>query len=272
MYDHLVLNIDNLLCFGPKFENELVKELKSIDLLCDLEQDCPEQCDCKKRPADKTLIVNCSFSRLQIIPKLPSIPIHPISLEHVELFIHDNNLTELHSLNYIGFNNITVIMASNNKIRSIGSKIIPDSLKILDLKNNSLQFLDDVVIERFKRINKLYLSKNPWICNCNAITLLNFFNVFRHLIMDAENMTCEDGREFRILKLEDLCFQFIHFIVVLLIVITTISLCYLIYLKFQKQIKMWLYYHNCCLWWVSEEELDKDKDYDAFIVFSHFDD
>ena len=263
---------NNLTCFGQKKNTGLVKVIKIIHLVCDFEQDCPEQCVCKIRPAYKTLIINCSFQLLNEIPMLTSIPIGPIYLEYVELIIDNNNLTELKSANYSGFNNITMIMASNNQIHSIGLKHIPDKLKVLDVTNNSLQFLDDVVIKRFENVSKLYLSGNPWRCDCDAVKLLHFFHLFRHLIIDSKDMTCEDGQEFKSLNPEDLCFQYIYLTVLLLIVILFICSSYIIFITFKKQIKVWLYYHNCCLWWVTEEKLDEDKDYDAFIVFSHFDD
>lgn len=98
----------------------MVIELKVIDMICELEFFFPQQCDYKIRPTVKILIVNCSFHRLQKIPKLSPIPIQSIHLEHVELFINKNNLTELPTANYTLFNNITIILASNNQIHSIG--------------------------------------------------------------------------------------------------------------------------------------------------------
>ena len=263
---------NNLTCFGPKENTGLFRVIKIIDLLCDFEQDCPEACDCKIRPGNKTMTINCSNQALHGVPMLPSISYPHIYIENVELIIDNNYLTELPSANYSGFNKITMIRASNNQIHSIGIKHLPDKLNTLDIRNNSLQFLDDDVIDRFERFSKLYLSGNPWRCNCAAVKLLKIFNLFRHLSVDAADMICVDGRGFRCLRPEDLCFQYIYLIVILLSLISLIGSCYIIFLTFKKQIKLWLYYHNCCLWWVTEEELDKDKDYDAFIVFSHFDD
>ena len=88
----------------------------------------------------------------------------------------------------------------------------------------------------------------------------------------ADHMICADKRSFKFLEPKDLCVQMIEVFVLVLMGTSILGLLSLICVIFKKQIKIWLYAHNCCLWWVTEEEADKDMMYDAFFVFSHFDD
>ena len=246
-YKAVDFNVNNLRCNEPKhLYYRLVSSLSTSELVCNITKDCPKGCLCSQRPSDSTLIFKCF--NLDEIPTLPK---------------------------YANLNlNSTELYAANNSIKSIEVWNMPDDIKLLDLRNNSLYFIDDNVIERFKTIDQLFLSGNRWICDCNAEKFMTFFNSFRSKIMDGDTMLCTDGRLFKELNPKDLCSKFptTELLVVLLLFTLLFALFLIFYLIFKKEIKMWLYAHNCCLWWVSEAEADKDKIYDAFFIFSHFDD
>lgn len=95
-------------------------------------------------------------------------------------------------------------------------------------------------------------------------------------VHNPENFKCVDT-DLPILNLtiEDLCPS--QRILIIYIAVTLMMLCLMstifivLFYRYNVEIKVWLYAHHMFLWFITEEELDKDKIYDAFISYSHKD-
>lgn len=89
------------------------------------------------------------------------------------------------------------------------------------------------------------------------------------------NVTCsKDNRPLSHLSISDLCpaskILIASCISIAAFGILVGSLAFFYY-RYQREVKVWLYSHQFCLWFVTEQELDKDKLYDAFVSYSHKD-
>lgn len=127
-------------------------------------------------------------------------------------------------------------------------------------------------------ITRLTLHDNPWQCDCEAKELLNF------IIQRTEHVTIPNlsqvicyGKNMSLLDIKplDLCLFDTTVIISCSLTISLLGLIIgtfgLFYYKYQRQIKVWLFARQWCLWFVTEEELDKEKLYDAFVSYSHKD-
>ena len=139
IYNFFTLNANELKCHKPNhLSGRLLRKTSITELICNIEHDCPEKCKCKQRSVDDTLIIECSSTQLQELPTLPQF--EELNLTRVELY------------------------AADNKINSIQLNNIPDDLKLLDLRNNSLRKLSNIILKRFETIDELHLSGNLWTC------------------------------------------------------------------------------------------------------------
>lgn len=276
----VTIKADNLTCKSPSDLNEfLVKDVKLKMLTCGLQQleknaTCPLNCVCLIRPWDKAFIVDCNSGNLTTAPELIS-PKSSI-FNHTEVYLGNNNITSGPIAN-MGYENVTVLDLSSNNIGKF--QWVPPKLKSLILEHNNLTFLNYEVLEMLNRsmLKYIALGGNPWDCDCRTANFSEF--LVTHLPqqqIDVKNIKCRHTGELLVqLDMNELCENYRLLAVTLSVSVALLALLVaavtIFYYRYELEIKVWLYVHNMLLWWVSEEEIDKDKLYDAFISYSHQD-
>ncbi|XP_053699238.1 uncharacterized protein LOC128746215 [Sabethes cyaneus] len=283
VYRRIQFYADRLRCAEPKeHQGQLVEELHIKDLLCPLDQPgteikhCPANCSCFVRPVDRGVIVNCTGQGLLEVPALPQPTL--FGFNFLELHIENNNITRLPTGNLTGYSKVAELYAHNNAISQLEPENLPSSLRVLDVTKNKLTMINQTVVQMLnasKQLESLQLSDNKWHCDCASSQFLNFVQQNHRRIVDIGKVTCEDGKEFDSITVNDLCRENTTVIITVSVILSIlgllIGLLTVLYFTYQMEIKVWLFTHNLCMWWVSEEELDKDKLYDAFISYSHKD-
>ncbi|CAD7090423.1 unnamed protein product [Hermetia illucens] len=250
-----------------------ITSLNYKELVCQ-HKPCPKMCICWVR-YDQTFIVYCSSSNLTKVPSLQDVP--KLKTKSIVLHIANNNITTLPDNHFPGYSLVSELYASNNSISQFTGPNIPTNLQVLDLSNNILTGINTSVLERIKQTNQtshLYLGHNPWQCDCSALSLLSFIRANLERIHDLNFIECTTGAKFLALFPKDLCkesivYEILAYIAAALGVVFAI-LVGLMY-RFRTEIKVWLFAHNMCLYFVTKQNTDEDKKYDAFISYSHKD-
>lgn len=295
----LLLNKNSLTSLNPTtFEN--VRSLNFIDMrgtqfygvklkmpfealvcinedICQYKSDhweCDPHCICWVQRQTWQLIVDCRGAALESLPPLPQ-----TKLVQTMLKLKNNSISELPDASQvIGFANVSLLNLAENQLSSLdAARQLPGNLSLLDVRFNQINVFDQNFINFMQEENNtmnVKLSGNPMSCDCNALPLLGFVRAQPQRVPDIGDIYCPSwpNKPFQQLEVWELCPSYVLLIGCiiggLVIVACLISVVYLIY---QQELKIWLYNHNLCLWCVSEEELDKDKTYDAFISYSHKD-
>ncbi|EZA52048.1 hypothetical protein DMN91_009805 [Ooceraea biroi] len=278
-YFHIIPR--NLTCQGPPWlKNMRVTDLRSRTLTCKIDEGpniaCPENCDCFFRPVDQTFIFDFTHRELTQVPSDIKKPGYPWNLE---LNFNGNRLRRMPDLKRLGLERVKKLGLSHNNISEIFLDALSSTIEVLELHNNNMSRIHSDVLEFLKtctNLTRLTLHDNPWECDCAAKDFLGYIQTKYMTIPDLFKVTCR-GENNSISKMtpSDFCPFDTAAVIGISVAIALMGLFVgtsgLLYYKYQRQIKVWLFAHQWCLWFVTEEELDKEKLYDAFVSYSHKD-
>ena len=275
---------DSLKCDTPvQLKDTLVKQVKPRELTCLIDESesgqkyCPSKCECWKRPADRMVSIDCSGRSLDRVPQLFNLSTYEFRyLESIELNISNNNITELPKIGQtVGYDYVSEIHAQNNDIKSLLAENLSPKLKVLDLTGNQIEIADENVIRRLNSsmLQKFMLADNPIDCSCQNFDFITFL---QSILSKTGPITCKNSTEaIEKLSRTKVCDDSNPFVIILSITFAilgfVVAIMSILFYKYNMEIKVWLFSHNLLLWLITEEELDKDKIYDAFISYSHKD-
>ncbi|XP_001492748.1 leucine-rich repeat-containing protein 52 [Equus asinus] len=109
-----------------------------------------------------------------------------------------NNLTLISPYSFSVLSNLVQLNISNNPhLLSLNKYTFANtsSLRYLDLRNTGLQTLDHAAFHNILTLHTVYLSGNPWKCNCSFLDFTIFLIVSDLDHPDDANATCVEPTE-----------------------------------------------------------------------------
>lgn len=277
--DFLSKDVDWICATPAPLARKPLKKLQRNQLCAWAPTFCPEGCECGyDTPA---LVVNCTKARLEGITQLPYAA--QFALNSSELYIEHNNFYELPANITLGYAEVTHIYAAHNRLVVLQPTHLPPNLTTLDVRDNQLERLTFDFLRAYLNesatLQALYLSDNPWLCDCESEELLRAVSLQRARIPDVSSLMCANFANVTLLsaRFEDICktpFLYANVFVPLIGVFTTsvLMLAFVaLFYKYKLAVKIWFFGHNMFLCCINEHELDKHKTFDAFISYAHQD-
>ena len=260
-----------------------------LSFVCPCDEDY-YPCQCRKRPFDRQMLLECQNQNLRTLPK----KIAHLPHDWMWQLNFSWNRFELEQLmEQIPPESVAILDLSCNNLNSSifnfswwssslsSSEFHFPRLTHMDLSHNRLSSMPRKfigVLNRTRDNLKFTLGNNPWNCvDCENVGLLDLVTGLQEKISDWHQITCANGIHLTRLGHNNFCPSFetlyvsITFIVAGLLTLMTII--FIVCLAKNKTIRVWLYNHDICLPCVAQKEGDDydELPYDAFVSYSHKD-
>ncbi|KAG8198007.1 hypothetical protein JTE90_001847 [Oedothorax gibbosus] len=200
-----------------------------------------------------------------------------------------NSLSDINDLNQENWENLTELYLDQNQIQNLYNWQLPVNLKNLSLTGNNISYVPHSFMNSISNHKKLQISmgSNPLNCNCSANELKKWLAEQSHIITDVKEITCANhvsinGTLVRsiILTTPDniLCpgddspykLHLIFVTVTCVILACLLVLVSALYYRNKQTVIAYVYIHMHQVFtcFFSEEDLDEDKMFDAFLSYS----
>ncbi|GFT68417.1 protein toll [Nephila pilipes] len=252
---------------------------------------CPSECrcDCTQRGHQHFVSVDCSSRGLEHLPTL--FQIANASSATVENSTTMEIYLPRQMKESVIFSEISPFVIedmiggldlSNNSLQTLEKGRFPDGLKDLRLSDNRLRQPPTALLYSLSDLSTVTLANNPWTCDCGTLGFKKWILSKSDIVIDANRTRCGPGdpespnledRVIWSLTDLDLCPADIGFYISLafgiLCFCLAIAAAKIAWTRYEMNIKVWLYSHGVT--WVKERDIDRDKQFDAFLSFSHKD-
>eukprot|EP00092_Neocalanus_flemingeri_P030633 GFUD01033261.1.p1 GENE.GFUD01033261.1~~GFUD01033261.1.p1 ORF type:complete len:1088 (+),score=206.14 GFUD01033261.1:331-3594(+) len=281
----------DLICSSKSFgknSGESLQNVKFEDLLCpfpsaSMPYNCSKHCSCFLDRFHKETVMNCSSQNLTTLPE--NLVLIKGESEAIRLHMENNLLANISKdTRRTHFQQITHLYLSNNRISHFDRKMVPQNLQTLFLDQNRIAKFEEEDLQSLDTLVKrtglqLQLSRNPFLCNCDNRAFYHFVQNRESAIKDVDqiSLTCEE-EDLKLLdtKLNTFCDSslspaLIAIVIIIVIVLMVVCALLLFYSCHRETIKIWIYSKSWARIFFSEDLIDKDKPYDAFLSYSHMD-
>ena len=283
--DKLKCSPDN----NKETKNKYLAEVDNRDLYCNMAE-CSDNCRCSYHAYLKETHMDCSNQAMDTFPS--RLILHK---DTAKISLNMNN-NRIQNITYAvdrfrknqdneakHYKNITKLYLSHNNIKIFHQECLPSQLEELYLDNNQITMFRFTDINYFDVLStktqiKLKLAKNPYDCDCNSKDLYHFVRNQGRQILDRGDITlnCEDEPKLMWkTELEDFCVDDLPTeivgVIIGLLLLLAVSLALLAYFYKRETIVIWVYAQPWGKIFFSEDLIDREKPYDAFISYSQSD-